>query len=201
MQDLIGKIKNILINPFNFFERIRKEKGIKDAFVYLAVLSLAMAVLGAVVGYLFQGISFDLVSKLLNIDVPRPEIGFGTILFWAVLGYCAGLGLSFVWAAVLHVWILIFGGKANYAKTYQLAVYSATPRFVFGWIPIVNYFVWIYWLILLIIGTEKVHELSRLRAVLIYAIPAAALILVYILIIVLAIVILGSGILKGIPAA
>ena len=196
--DLINKIKNVLINPFKFFENLKKEKGIRDAFIYLVILSLFAAVFGTVVGYFFQEFSLGMVSKVLGLTLPKPEYSFGYLFFWALIGYAIGLVMSFVWAGLLHAWILIFGGKGNYTKTYQLSVYYRTPRFVFGWIPVVSSLVWIYNLILLIIGTEKVHDISRLRAILMYLIPVGVLILFVILILVFMVVVFASypGILK-----
>jgi len=185
--DLINKIIKVLIDPLNFFADLKKEKGVKKAFIYLLILLFFSTILGTVVGYLAQSFSFNIVSKILNLNLPQPEYSFGTIFFWALVGYPISALLSFVWAGLLHVWILIFRGKADYTKTYQLYIYSQTPRFVFGWIPIVSSFIWIYDLVLLIIGTEKVHEISRLRAVLMYIIPIGLLILFYILIIILVI--------------
>ncbi|MBW2982293.1 YIP1 family protein [Candidatus Woesearchaeota archaeon] len=194
--DMIDKIIKVLTKPFDFFESLKKEKGIKDAFVYLVILSLIATVLAVVVGYFFQGFSLSLVSKLLGIDMPQEQFSFGYLFIWAIISYSIGLAASFLVAGLLHVWILIFGGKADYNKTYQLYIYTRTPGFVFGWIPVLSSLIWIYNLVLLIIGTEKVHEISRLRAVLMYVIPIAVLILFYILIFVIVIAVLGTSFFK-----
>ncbi len=101
------------------------------------------------------------------------------LILFSVLGYGAMLLLSFVFAGLLHGWILLFGGKEKYAKTYQLYIYSSTPGYVFGWIPFIGYFALIYDLILLIIGTQKVHKISPMKSILMYVIPAVLLILFF----------------------
>jgi len=191
--NIIDKIINVLTRPFEFFKDLKKEKGIKDAFVYLALLSLIMVVLGTVLGLFMQSFSTDLFSRLIGITLPQQEISIGWVTFVAIMSYGLNLGLSFVWAGILHVWILIFGGKADYTKTYQLMVYAKTPKMLFGWFPFISSVIWIYDLILLIIGTEKVHDISRLRSILMYVIPVAVYILMIILIIILVIVVLSAN--------
>ena len=96
------------------------------------------------------------------------------------------LAFSFLWAGILHVWILIFNGKQDYSKTYQLYVYTRTPRFVFGWIPFVNFFVGIYSLILLIYGTTEVHKIKFRTSALMYIIPYVICLILGLLLIVMA---------------
>jgi len=191
--NIIDKIVNILTRPFEFFKGLKKEKGIKEAFIYFAVLSLLFTVLATIFGLLMQTFTTNVVSKLFGFAVPKEELSTGWIAFWAVIGYFVGLGLSFVWAGLLHVWILIFGGKGDYTKTYQLSVYAQTPKFVLGWFPFISYVIWIYDVILLIIGTEKVHDVSKLRAILMYVIPIAVITILYIFIFAFAIVLLKSN--------
>ena len=169
--NLINKIKQVLTDPINFFESLRKETGIKSAFVYLLILSLFSTFLGFIVGQLFQNNYYDLLSKMFGFEFPKPQFAAGMLILFTAMGYCIGLIYSFIMAGILHVWILIFGGKENYSKTYQLYVYSRTPQFIIGWIPFIGYLTWIYDLVLLIIGTQKVHNISKVKAVLMYAIP------------------------------
>lgn len=171
MDDLIHKIKQVLTDPINFFESLKKETGIKSAFIYLLILSLFSTILGLIVGQLFQNYSYDLISKIFGFAFPKPQYTAGMLVFLTFLGYGFGLISSFIMAGILHIWILIFGGKKNYSKTYQLYIYSSTPQFVIGWIPFVGYLAWIYDLVLLIIGTQKVYNISKVKSILMYVIP------------------------------
>jgi hypothetical protein len=175
MNVLITKIKQVLLEPAHFFKNLKKEKGIKSAFQYLLIFSLFATFLGFIVGQLFQNYSAWLISKIFSLTVPQSNLSMGALIFFTFLGYCMSLVFSFVAAGVLHVWILIFGGKGNYSKTYQLFVYSRTPGFIIGWIPFVGLIAWIYDLVLLIIGTQKVHSISKLKSILMYVIPAVLL--------------------------
>ena len=170
MNALINKIKQILIEPQSFFGNLKKETGIKTAFKYMLIVSLLGLVLGLIVGQLFQGVWIDLISKM-GFNLPASQLGIGTTIFFAALGYGSSLLLSFVTAGILHVWILIFGGKENYSKTYQLYVYSSTPKWALSWIPFVGFLTSIYSLVLLIIGTHKVHNISKMKSALMYIIP------------------------------
>jgi len=173
---LFIKIKQILINPSNFFENVKKETGIKQSFIYLMVLSLFSTVLGLVVGQSLQNYYYNLVARVFGFSFPQPKYTIGILILFAFIGYLVILLSSFIMAGILHVWILIFGGKEEYAKTYQLYVYSKTPRFIVGWIPFVTYLTWIYDLVLLIIGTQKIHNISRTKSILMYVIPIVLII-------------------------
>ena len=92
-------------------------------------------------------------------------------LYLLVLDMAPWLLLGFFIAGLLHAWILIFRGKAGYDKTYQLYVYSRTPQFLFGWIPVLGFIAYIYGLVILIMGTMKMHKISKTKSILMYVIP------------------------------
>ena len=167
---MLTKIKDVLIAPQKFFQRIQKEKGFKKAFVYFAILSL----FSAVVGFLFSLLMLPLYQQILSslsLNIPTLQYSSGWMILNQAIGYVFGLLAAFVIAGLLHAWILIFGGKAEYDKTYQLFVYSKTPVFLFGWIPVLGLIASVYGMVLLIIGTMKLHKISKTKAILMYAIP------------------------------
>lgn len=172
-----------MLEPARFFDTLKKETGVKTAFLYLLILGLWSAVLGLLVNLLFKDYSYNLMSKFLSkiaiSAVPLVQQTTGQTIFWGVLGYGLILVLGFIFAGILHGWILLFGGKEKYAKTYQLYIYSATPGLVLGWIPFIGFLTWIYDLVLLIIGTQKVHKISPMKSILMYVIPAVLLILFF----------------------
>jgi len=180
LNDIVNKIKNVFVGPANFFSNLDKEEGMKDAFIYYMILSLFGTILGFIVGLAFQPYFLKVISELIGFNIPQPQVAFGSMILWGFFGYILGLGLSFLLAGILHVWVLIFGGKGDYTKTYQLFVYTRTPSLILGWIPFLGSFVWIYGLVLLIIGTQKVHSVSRLKAILMYLIPVLVIIILYI---------------------
>ncbi len=166
-----AKIKRVLLDPLIFFDSLKQEIGIKSAFTYLLVLSLFSAVMGLIIGQFFQDYYYDLIAKIYGFSFPKPKYTSYSLISITFLGYTVRLLGSFIFAGILHVWILIFGGKASYSKTYQVYVYSRTPAFIFGWIPFFSFFTWIYDLILLILGTQKIHNISKTKSILMYVIP------------------------------
>ena len=186
--ELIQKIKGILTTPSKFFENLKKEKGLKKAFIYFMILSLFSFILTLIIQYFSNPLYLNLFGGSLS------SYTFWLLLILIVIFYGLVLIFSFIMAALLHLWIIIFGGKANYEKTYQLYIYSHTPNLVFGWIPIINLLIWIYSLVLLIIGTQKVHKIPKTRAILMYVIP-----FILIIVLLLILILFLSSILKTTP--
>ena len=178
----LGKIRKILLEPSKFFRGIKKEKGLNKALTYLGILSLISTVLGVITTFIFQDQVYQFIEALFQAKIPRPELTVQFFIISMVLGYIGAIAGSFIWAGILHVWLLIFGSKENYTKTYQLSVYSGTPGYLFGWLPFVNFFVWIYSVAILIVGTEKICGFSRRKSVAIYLVPLAIFIVLILLV-------------------
>jgi len=200
--DIIKRIKGILFEPSKFFdylvkEKNKKEKGFGNAFLFFAVMSLFVVVLAAIVAYWFQPFQMSMISKILGISFPIMATPIWMTALFTILGYGIGLLMSFVGAAILHVWILIFGGKENYTETYKLYVYSKTPSYVFAWIPFIGFFVWIWSLVLLIQGTQKIHKISRLRAILMYVIPIIVVIVLALVLLIVGLIIFKQAMAGG----
>ena len=169
------KAKLVLREPTVFFSHLRtKEKGVRDAFKFYAIFSLVGIILTILVHPLntaiWKGIFFPMAEALSSTST-------GQMAVTQIINYVLGLPFSFVMAGILHVWILIWSGREPYSKTYQLSVYSATPYFLFGWIPILGSLVFIYWLVLIIIGTQHVQRIPKTKSMLMYILPIALLIL------------------------
>ena len=111
------------------------------------------------------------MQNLVDIISKTPQPGIAFVMLFFIISYPFRLGFSFLWAAILYVWILLFEGQADYKKTYQLYAYTKTPIFIFGWIPVLGFLAGIYRLILLIYGTAEVHKIRFRTAVLMYVIP------------------------------
>lgn len=152
-KQILGEVILILTKPSKFFESVKGEKGVKKSFVYLASLTLVNLVLGIVATFVLTG------QTVLPLGIPG-----------LIIDFLISLAISFVLAGLLHIWVRIFGGKEKYAKTYQLYVYSSTPKFIIGWIPyyIVSLVVGIYSLILMIIGGQSFYGFSRKKSILVF---------------------------------
>jgi hypothetical protein len=177
---MIDKIKDVLTKPTFFFDKIKEEKGVKKAFIYFMILAFFSTLLAYLISLVMPAYSVGVIEKIFGTTIPEEAVRVSTV--WMTLFYYVfSLGFAFVVAGLLHVWILIFGGNKSYEKSYQLYVYSHTPSYLFGWIPFLGFFAGIYSLILLILGTEKMHDISRKRAILMYVIPATIIFFVAII--------------------
>ncbi|MBI2669175.1 YIP1 family protein [Candidatus Woesearchaeota archaeon] len=169
-------IQKVLTEPASFFERVGKGDNHLDfAFGYFAALSLFATVMSAIISLI---LFFLIAPSLLAMPVFGPIISaamtkfsVSKVFFNSIWTYILGLGLIFAMAGIVHAWILIFRGKNKYAKTFELVVYARTPTLILGWIPLVSFAAWIWSFILLVLGTEKVHSISRTKAILMYVIP------------------------------
>lgn len=192
--------KLALAHPKKLFKQVGKAKQpqLGFAFGYFTVLSLLRALLGGLVGAALMAALTPLLSQwgsgvygMLGLSAG------GSYVLNTVIGFVVGLAFSFVWAGLLHLWILLFGGKAGYAKTYELGAYAGTPALLLGWIPGLSWVGSIWSLVLLIIGTQEVHGIAKQRAILMYVIPVAVL---FVLAIVLFVVVISLFLASGVAA-
>lgn len=176
---MINKIKKILFEPDAFFSKL-KEDNLKPAVKYYLVLSLFTAIVVVLLSLLAfkQGWNVGLMQYK---DVV--EMSTGMILFLGVLAYGLGFAASFLGAGILHLWLKLWGAKVEYSKTYQLCAYTRTPNFLLGWIPFVGIFASVYRLILLIMGTERIHKLPHKKAIYAYVIPLVVWLLAMIILV------------------
>ena len=170
----IQKITTILFKSSNFFSQIEKEHDIKQSFIYYLTLELFYTVLVTMVLFYFP--------RAYTIFFPLfPDIGGGGLVKTMAIGFIFAIPTSFAVAGVLYIWLRLFKGKRPYYDAYKLYAYSKTPSFIFGWIPLVNFVVWIYSLVLLIIGTQKMYKFTSLKSTLMYIIPLIVILIVLVI--------------------
>ncbi|HSU72676.1 MAG TPA: Yip1 family protein, partial [Candidatus Binatia bacterium] len=134
-----------------------------------ALFYFVFVTLTLIVSYFTQPVSL-LFLKTLGIPVPMQH-SYVMSIITTIISYFLTLIFSFIFVGILYLYVRIFGGKAGYAQTYNLWAYAQMPTLLFGWIPVVSFFAGIWSLLLLIIGTSEVHQMSRMRATLLYLIP------------------------------
>ena len=133
----IDKVKIVLFQPTSFFSHLKKEQGVKTAFKYFAVISFIGTVLGLIISPIYTPF-FTFLTKLFGDQIAMPT--FGQQIIANLINFILGLGISFVCAGILHLWIKIFGGRVPYAKTYQLFTYSSTPGYLLGFVNVFDSF-------------------------------------------------------------
>lgn len=181
---LLRRIREILFSPTHFFRALHKETGLRIAFRYLAAVALFGVVMSLIVSLFvaqtlvsFFGETFSQQEQLQFAG----RFGPAALVLNAVVEYIALLLLSFVGAAIVHVWLKLFGGKAPYAKTYQLSTYTGTPYYLLMWIPLLGSLVAaVYGIVLAIIGVQHTHGLSKTRALWANLLPLVLLLLFFV---------------------
>ncbi len=165
-------IKEIFTNPSNFFDNLKKEEGMQKSLLFYFIIILIINLIGLIIGYLFLDQIIDLTYKILNF-VPKEEItiGFPRLYSESLQNMIQSMIWVFIGAGILHIWFKIFGGKASYQKTFQLYVYSHVPEILLGLLPILGMILWIWTMVLLVIGSQKTHKLTKNKAILIIVIP------------------------------
>ena len=139
------KIRGFFVEPTKTFKHVEREHY-KDFLTYFAVMSIIPAVLYGVILYLGLG-------KFV------PKLGTNPILVMVYSYIAMWVGL-FIGGAWTHIWLLIMGYKGKLEDTYRATVYSLTPSYLLGWIPIVNFFTSVWSAILFIFGASEYGKIE-----------------------------------------
>lgn len=194
------KLSDILLKPSLFFSKIKKE-GYKEPIFFQMILFITTFIL-----------SYPAVLFMLSTNPAFAQLGFDfSTLFmvfllpvWLILGLLALIAGDFIGAAILHIFVLIFGGE-DYLKTFKAYTYGYTPKFVFFFavyfnlIPVIGFIfsslfglaATLYKIIVTAIGIKQLHKFSTGKAIAVVLIPVAILFVLLILFIVFILLALG----------
>ena len=174
---LTEKIGNVLQSPTKFFQSVKSEVSVGNAFKYYAVIALIPTAILIIIALVLSSL-----LSLFTAFIPGSQFfGFflgGLAAAFFIAMYIAGLVLTFVGAAILHAFAYLFGARKGYENTYKAMIYGSTPAVLLGWIPFIGIIFGIWSLYLDIKGLSILHEISMGRA-------AGAVLLPVIIIIVL----------------
>jgi hypothetical protein len=146
----IERVKAFITKPGKAFEAEHKTT-VKEAVIY------------SLKGFLVLAILLTMVAGFLGIMAQQISLAMIPIMFFAILlGGFGGLLVASLW---YHLWAYIFGARQGVRNTIKATLFSSTPTYVLGWIPLVNYITGIWSLILLGIGLKKLQKLSTGRAI------------------------------------
>lgn len=184
---IADKTKGFLLKPVETFQQAKNDET-GTVFTYFAALLLVNAVLSALVAA--EG--FGGMEKITGLTF---GLAFPVLVFFMVL--VGGFIATLVFAAWIHLWVYLFGGRKGIMQTIKAILYGNTPRLLFGWIPFVGIVFAVWSLILGILGIRELQELSTGKAVLVVFI--AVIIPLIILILVAAYFITSYVTTSGIP--
>jgi|WetSurMetagenome_2_1015567.scaffolds.fasta_scaffold06466_6 hypothetical protein len=157
---IVEKAKGFIMNPVETFRQSREDEP-ATIFSYFIALLVVNAILSAIVAAAVVGSTTIFAG--LNLGGPFP-----VIVFFAVL--VAGFIFTLIFAAWVHLWVYLFGGRKGIMQTMTAIIYGHTPRLLFGWIPVLGFLFVLWSLVLNIIGIRELQELTTMKAILVLAI-------------------------------
>ena len=157
---IVTRVKGFLLKPVETFQQFKNdEPGV--VFSYFAALLLLHAILSAIIAL----IGIETMPRYAGI----PEgIAVPVIVFFMALA--GGFIVTLIFAAWLHLWVYILGGRKGIMQTFKAIIYGHTPRLLLGWIPFIGFVFMLWSLVLGILGIRELQEMSTGKAILAVAI-------------------------------
>jgi len=107
---LVEKVQGIIRTPEKFFKSVEKEKSIKPAFVFDAVITAVSVAISYVIGLAVGGVfSANTASGVSGV----------------VFNWIFGMIFGFVCVGFFHIFIRLLGGKGKYLDTYKALIYAS----------------------------------------------------------------------------
>ena len=123
LNKIFQKVTGFLQDPPKAYSSEKKTE-IMEAFLYMAVLSVVLAVLSGA------------VSLILSPGVFTVELIF--------IGYVSVIVLMVILGLWLHLWAYIFGAKRGLLQTLKIVFYGGTPIYLLGWLPLIGTLAWLW---------------------------------------------------------
>jgi len=123
---IFWKLKNVLFHPGRFFEAVKPETGIKNAFIFMLVVSLANILIMAAILLFAGSVVAALLGGSILAAVPFANIiTLGVVYLFGV--YALSIGLFFLLSEITHGFVRIAGGKRGFSQTFKGVAYAAAP--------------------------------------------------------------------------
>lgn len=169
-------VLSVIRTPKVFFKDIAKERSLKPAVVYLLMLLLVGTLFRSLSDIFLQPSILQWIANYFQINFTKPVLTLDTIFYYIIIScltmiFLVGPIYSLIVTILLHIWLKVFRGKGTLKQTAQLYIYSMTPVFLLNWVPVVGFATWFYGVYLLVIGSERLHGLTRKRALIAFGIP------------------------------
>ncbi len=176
--------KNVMFDPQKFYKKLpAKEKYRKATIFYLTIEAIGTAlVLLAFISFIFLGLMDDTTMGFFKSTFMS---GLGTGLLTGILVLAFPIIILFSWgilyigSAIVHLFVLLFGGKKGFVETFKANAYAAAPG-IFSFIPWIGNVATVYSIILLIIGIKERQQLSLGKSIAAVLIPIGIVLLLII---------------------
>lgn len=172
----IEKAKMIVFNPKGFFDIMPQSGGYGEPFKF-AILNIFIAViLSAILATISKGIDNGIVSLIILSIAIFISLIYLTIVLFVVSG-------------INHLFLKLMGAKKNYEATFRVVSYitpfqilSSISSLKIPGIELIGILIALYMLYALVIGYNKVHEITKLRALAAILMPGIILLSIAIII-------------------
>ena len=84
--------------------------------------------------------------------------------------------MLFLVVGLIHLFIKLVGGKSDYNATFKLTCYSYAPSLL-SFVPVLGIIAYIYSVVLQVIGTHKLHNITLGKSALAILLPIIILML------------------------
>lgn len=162
---LTGTVTDVLFSPGATFSQMKRSGGLRGPLWYAIILGY----LGMLAAIVFQSL---LSSRFSHLESSR-QVGFGVIVFLALVGPIVIALATFLSSALLHLMLLIVGGANRpFETTFRVICYASGSAMVFNLIPVCGGVIYSMWyLVIASIGLARAHETSTGRAVIALLLP------------------------------
>ncbi|MCK4799221.1 MAG: YIP1 family protein [Spirochaetes bacterium] len=190
--DFIEKAKGLLTTDPEITFDASKDDTLEEAIKYYAVIVAVYSFLSTVVISITMKGSF---GSMMGIGQLETMMGVGAGIIGAVVLFVVMLVLgiigAFIGGALVHVGVLIVGGKKGITQTIKAIMYGSTPGLLLGWIPIIGGLAGIWSFVLEIVGIQQLHDLTTFRTIMAVIIPLVIIVVFLVLITVFGAFVIG----------
>ena len=167
-----NKLLYMFSDPNKLFEVAKAEIGIKNALIFYTIIASCVAVIGL-------GISFSVIT--LTDALAEGTKGIASTFILASLGkILLGIAITFAYAGMMHLIIRACKGKGTYQDSYKTYTYSIIPFVILKLIPFIGLLSIVYSIIIMVIGTKKIHKINTGQAVVACVIPALVMMTLFV---------------------
>lgn len=168
------KVKGFLFNPIETFKKVREEtlgEGLKYFVIFLFIYSILSAIVITATWNTMWGSIFSSYENIPGFGALFQSGAVVSIFAFFIMFLLFGLIGIFISGAIIHLGVLLFGGKRGYKETVKVLIYGGTPSYIFGWIPLIGPIFAIWAFILEIFGIRELQDLSTGRALAAILVP------------------------------
>ncbi len=165
--------KTVMLEPTTFFEKLSTKTSYREpSSFYLKTQALLLLVALIYLGEIVISDISSTQSAIVTIigGIAGVIIFIGFIVLYPIT-LLLSWGFLFVQTAIIHLFVLLFGGEQGYKETFNAIAYSTAPALL-SFIPFVGLAAMIYMMVIQTIGIQKRQKMSLGRSIAAVVIPS-----------------------------